>query len=70
VAQAEVTLRGLIAEANLQIELLKEFNALDIVRVKGVAEVTKDIGDQYAHLAGAALAGMNTLAADVFNTTS
>lgn len=68
-ANYEVALRGLIAEANVQLELLREYNHMRIVGITQMAGVSKEIGQQYADLSKAALSGMNTLAADVVNST-
>ena len=68
-AQYEVQLRGLIAEANLYMEQLREFHHLDITRVTGIAQVSQTIGLEYGAMAQAAMSGMNTLAAEVVQST-
>lgn len=69
-ANYEVALRGVIAQANVILEQIKEFNHLDIVRATGLAQVSQTLGAQFAHLAEAAMSGMNSLAADISTTSA
>ena len=70
VASFEAGFRGLVEEARMILEQLKESNMVDIERVKGVAQISQTIGHVYAGLAESSLSGMNTLAANVNNTTT
>jgi hypothetical protein len=70
VSNFEVTLRGLIATAELYMEQLRETHKLDIARTTGASSVAVAAGQVYSGIAQAALSGMNSLAAEVVSASS
>lgn len=70
IAAYQTGLQAMMEQAKLFLEHLRQGNALDVARVTGMANVAVAAGNVYAAQAQAALAGMNTLAADVLNTAA
>jgi transcription elongation factor Elf1 len=70
VAIYQVGLQGLIEAAKLQFEYMQERNKIDVQKAVGTAQVASSIGNMYAAVAEASLAGMNSLASSSTTTSS
>lgn len=64
-ASYEAAMRVLIEQVNLYLEQVREYDKMEIARATGITTIATAGAGIYGHIAASALAGMNSLAANV-----